>query len=46
MITGALLLRDKELLCGVVLIFAVALVLINLVVDLTYAFLDPRVQYR
>jgi ABC-type dipeptide/oligopeptide/nickel transport system permease component len=29
-----------------VTIFAVALVLINLVVDLTYAWLDPRVHYK
>jgi len=45
LIIGALVGRDKELLCGVVLIFAALLVLVNLVVDLTYGFLDPRVQY-
>ena len=45
LIIGALVGRDKELLCGVVLIFAALLVLVNLMVDLTYGFLDPRVQY-
>ena len=46
LIIGALLGRDKLLLCGVVLIFGVLLVLVNLMVDLTYAYLDPRVQYK
>jgi len=46
LIISALLGRDKELVCGVVLIFATVLVLINLVVDLTYAYLDPRVHYK
>ena len=45
LIIGALLGRDKLLLCGVVLIFAALLVLVNLLVDLTYGFLDPRVHY-
>jgi len=46
LIIGALVGRDKELLCGVVLIFAALLVFVNLIVDLTYGFLDPRVQYK
>jgi len=46
LIIGALLGRDKLLLCGVVLIFGVMLVFVNLIVDLTYGYLDPRVQYR
>jgi len=46
LIIGALVGRDKELLCGVVLIFAALLVFVNLIVDLTYAFLDPRVHYK
>ena len=46
LITNALLDRDKPLLCGVVLVFAVVLVLINLMVDLTYAYLDPRIRYK
>ena len=38
--------RDEPLVRGTVLIFAVFLVLINLMVDLTYGFLDPRVHYK
>ena len=38
--------RDEALLRGIVLIFATALLLINLAVDLTYALLDPRVHYE
>ncbi len=38
--------RDHALLMGVMVIFSVALVLINLMVDLTYAFLDPRIHYK
>ena len=42
----ALLKRDYPLISGVMLFFGVGLVLINLMVDLTYAYLDPRVHYR
>ena len=38
--------RDDQLISGTLMVFAGALVLINLVVDLTYGFLDPRVHYR
>ena len=38
--------RDYPIVSGVMLIFAFALVIINLIVDLTYGFLDPRVQYK
>ncbi len=41
----ALMQRDYPLLSGVMLFFGVGLVLINLAVDLTYAYLDPRVRY-
>lgn len=37
--------NDFPVVQGVVLIIAVALVLTNLVVDLTYAWLDPRIRY-
>ncbi len=39
-------LRDYTVVSGVVLFFGVAMVLINLIVDLTYSFLDPRIRYR
>ena len=38
--------RDYALVSGVNLAFAVAVVGANLLVDLSYAFLDPRVRYR
>jgi peptide/nickel transport system permease protein len=38
--------RDEPLMSGVVIFFAVALVLINLLVDLTYGFFDPRIRYQ
>ncbi len=43
---NAILQRDQPLIFGTVTIFAVALVLINLAVDLTYGYLDPRVHYK
>ena len=42
----AIFARDYILLQGAVLIFALAFVLINLMVDLSYSFLDPRVSYK
>ncbi len=38
--------RDYTVVCGVVLILAVAIVFINLMVDLTYGYLDPRIRYK
>jgi len=37
--------RDYTMVSGVLLFFGGLTVLINLVVDLTYGFLDPRIQY-
>ena len=37
--------RDYPVVSGVLLVFAVALVLMNLLIDLTYSFLDPRIRY-
>jgi ABC-type dipeptide/oligopeptide/nickel transport system permease component len=42
----AIFARDYILLQGTVLVFALAFVLINLIVDLSYSFLDPRVSYK
>lgn len=36
--------RDAPLLCGIILVSAVMVVAVNLVVDLAYAALDPRVE--
>ena len=38
--------RDYTMVSGVMLFFAVGLVLINIIVDLTYGILDPRVHYK
>ena len=38
--------RDYTLVSGVNLVVATAIVLANLVVDISYAYLDPRVRYR
>jgi len=37
--------RDEPLIIGVVAFIAIALLLMNLLVDIAYAFLDPRVRY-
>jgi peptide/nickel transport system permease protein len=46
LIFNAILHRDELLINGIVLIFAFILVLINLIVDLSYAGLDPRIHYQ
>ena len=38
--------RDYPMLSGAMLFFAFGLIIINLFVDLTYAYLDPRIQYE
>ena len=42
----AVLLRDYTLIQGAVLFFATVIVVTNLLVDLSYAWLDPRIRYR
>jgi peptide/nickel transport system permease protein len=37
--------RDYPVVTGVFLVVGVAILLINLVVDLTYGFLDPKVRH-
>jgi ABC-type dipeptide/oligopeptide/nickel transport system permease component len=37
--------RDFPLVMGSVMILAVTLVVINLIIDLFYVFLDPRIKY-
>jgi len=46
LLIDATLLRDYTIVSGVTLIFAAVMVLINLMVDLTYGFLDPRIHYK
>jgi len=38
--------RDHTVIMGTVLLYAVFLILANLVVDITYAWLDPRIRYE
>ena len=38
--------RDEPLVMGLTVLISVALVLINLLVDLTYSYFDPRIHYR
>ncbi|MBA7486237.1 Glutathione transport system permease protein GsiC [subsurface metagenome] len=46
LILNAIAWRDYPILSGILLILGFGVVLINLIVDLTYGFLDPRVRYR
>jgi peptide/nickel transport system permease protein len=45
LVISAILRRDYPVVQGVVLVTAAAYVLINLVVDMLYAFIDPRIRY-
>jgi peptide/nickel transport system permease protein len=38
--------RDYPVVQGVILLLASIIVLVNLLVDMTYAYLDPRIRYR
>jgi peptide/nickel transport system permease protein len=44
-LVGAIFDRDYPMVQGVILLVAVIFVLANLVVDVVYTFLDPRIQY-
>jgi peptide/nickel transport system permease protein len=41
----AILRRDHPIIQGIILIFSAAYVLVNLLVDLSYTLLDPRIRY-
>ena len=45
LIVDAILTKDFPLVQGSVLVVAVSYVLVNLLVDLVYAYLDPRIRY-
>ena len=38
--------RDYPVLQGAVLMLALAVMIANLITDLTYGYLDPRIRYR
>jgi len=37
--------RDYPVIMGTILLYAVFLVIANLIVDIMYAYLDPRIRY-
>jgi peptide/nickel transport system permease protein len=41
----AILRRDYPIIQGIILVFSAVYVLVNLLVDLSYTFLDPRIRY-
>ena len=41
----AVLKRDYPIVQGLIIVFAAAKVLVNLVIDISYVFLDPRIRY-
>ena len=41
----AVLKRDYPIVQGLIIVFAAAKVLVNLLIDISYAFLDPRIRY-
>ena len=46
LVVQGILARDVPLVQGAVLVIAVAFVLVNLAVDVLYAYLDPRIRYE
>jgi len=46
LLINAIAQRDYPIVSGMLVVVAVAMVLINLLVDLAYAFLDPRIRYK
>lgn len=45
MVNG-ILARDFPLVQGIILLVASSYVLVNLIVDILYAFVDPRISYK
>ena len=45
MVVDALLQRDYPVIQGGILVIAIVFVFINLVVDISYAYIDPRIRH-
>jgi len=45
LIYDAILQRDTPVLLGVLLVVSATVVVVNLLTDIAYAYLDPRVRY-
>jgi peptide/nickel transport system permease protein len=41
----AILRRDYPIIQGIIFVFAGVYVLVNLLIDISYTFLDPRIRY-
>ncbi len=46
LLVEASLKRDYWLISGIILIFSMGLVFVNLIIDISYAYLDPRIHYK
>jgi len=46
LLVDAVLKRDYPLVQGIVLVYALLVILMNLIVDLLYAYIDPRIKYE
>jgi peptide/nickel transport system permease protein len=46
LLVDAVLKRDYTLVQGIVLVYALAVILMNLLVDLLYAYIDPRIKHE
>lgn len=46
LLVRAILFRDYAVVQGVILVFALVFILINLAVDISYAYIDPRIHYE
>lgn len=46
LLVEAILMRDYAVVQGVVLVIATMFILVNLIVDIIYAYLDPRIRYQ
>jgi len=46
LIVDSILARDYPVIQGTILIFGLLYILVNLVVDMAYAFIDPRIRYE
>ena len=45
LVVDSIFARDYPIVQGVVLVIALLFVLVNLLVDVSYAYLDPRIRY-
>ncbi len=46
LLVRSILYRDYPMIQGLTLIFGVMVMVINLIADLSYALIDPRIEYR